>query len=192
MKKRLFALMLAGIMLHGSAGCVSAKETETVSEAAEEVLEVTMDMLKEAAYKGTWLSFTGGFDLYLPSEWDVLEISEEDAEEGLMFHAVSLDESGLSVVVMGTEIGTEFTLEMVKAELEEKGFTETVYRIFNDIPTVMFETETTAGVAFLDDEGMMYNVQVGPSADEAFEAVADNIFYSLSLTEEAEKEDMAE
>lgn len=192
MNKRLFALVLAGAMVLGSTGCVSAEETEMVSEAAEKVTELTMDMLKEPAYEGTWLSFEGGFDLYLPSDWDVLEISEEAAEEGLVFQAVAPDESGLNVVVMATEIGTDFTLEMVKAEFDETGFTDIAYKIINGIETVTFETENTSGAAFLDEEGILYNIQVGPSTDEAYEAVAANIFISLSVTEEPEAEEAAE
>ncbi len=48
MKKRLFVLMLAGLMTFGSSACVFAAETETevTTEASSEAIpEITMDMM---------------------------------------------------------------------------------------------------------------------------------------------------
>lgn len=86
MKKRLFVLMLAGLMTFGSSACVFAAETETevTTEASSEAIpEITMDMMDADLYEGTWVSFAGGFDLYIPSDWDVLETSDEDKESGV-------------------------------------------------------------------------------------------------------------
>lgn len=194
MKKRLFALTLAGVMALGNVFCAAAEEMETVSAAAEEteapeeeIVEVTMDMLEEAAYAGIWVSFEGGFDLYLPGDWDVLEIAEEDAESGVVFRAIAPDETGSNIEILANEVGSEYTLEDVLAEYEAAGFTETGNMIINGIPAVHFQTESTLGVAFLDNAGIMYNVQVGPPGEET-EPIAQNIFFSLSRTESPETE----
>ena len=55
MKKRLFVLMLAGLMTFGSSACVFAAETETevTTEASSEAIpEITMDQtsMKEPGY----------------------------------------------------------------------------------------------------------------------------------------------
>ena len=191
MKKRLFVLMLAGLMTFGSSACVFAAETETevTTEASSEAIpEITMDMMDADLYEGTWVSFAGGFDLYIPSDWDVLEISEEDQEKGMMFQAKDPSDSGLNMVVTATEIGTDYDLSKVKAELEEAGNTDVELGIVNSIPAVSFTTESTYGIAFLDDAGIMYNVQIGPKDIENAEAYVTNIVCSPSVTETAESE----
>lgn len=183
--------MLAGLMTFGSSACVFAAETETevTTEASSEAIpEITMDMMDADLYEGTWVSFAGGFDLYIPSDWDVLEISEEDQEKGMMFQAKDPSDSGLNMVVTATEIGTDYDLSKVKAELEEAGNTDVELGIVNSISAVSFTTESTYGIAFLDDAGIMYNVQIGPKDIENAEAYVTNIVCSLSVTETAESE----
>lgn len=46
----------------------------------------------------------------------------------------------------------------------------------------MFNTDVTYGLAFLDDNGIMYNVQMGEISDENAE-IAQNLFISLRVTE---------
>ena len=73
-------------------------------------------------------------------------------------------------------------------ELEEAGNTDVELGIVNSIPAVSFTTESTYGIAFLDDAGIMYNVQIGPKDIENAEAYVTNIVCSLSVTETAESE----
>ena len=191
MKKRLFVLMLAGLMTFGSSACVFAAETETevTTEASSETIpEITMDMMDADLYEGTWVSFAGGFDLYIPSDWDVLETSDEDKESGVMFQAKDPSDSGLNMIVTATDIGTDYDLTKLKAELEDAGNTDVEIGIVNSIPAVSFTTESTYGIAFLDDAGIMYNVQIGPKDIENAEAYVTNIVCSLSVTETAESE----
>lgn len=183
--------MLAGLMTFGSSACVFAAETETeaaTEASSEEIPEITMDMMDADLYEGTWLSFAGGFDLYIPSDWDVLEISEEDQENGVMFQAKDPSDSGLNMIVTATDVGTDYDLQKIKAELEDAGNTDVELGIVNSIPAVSFTTEETYGIAFLDDAGIMYNVQMGPKDIENAEAYVSNLVCSLSLTETAEGE----
>ena len=46
----------------------------------------------------------------------------------------------------------------------------------------MFNTDVTYGLAFLDDNGIMYNVQMGEISDENAE-ISQNLFISLRVTE---------
>ena len=76
--KKIMAMVCTAAMISGASAPVwAADDTETAAEAAE-VTEYTYDMLEKEAYEGTWLSFEPGFDLYVPSDWEVLEVSEED------------------------------------------------------------------------------------------------------------------
>ena len=98
--KKIMAMLCTAAMVTGFSAPVwaeadAAEDTET---ADDEITELTMDMLDEAAYEGTWLSFEPGFDLYVPSNWDVLEISDEDAADGVMFQAQDPDsEEGVNM-----------------------------------------------------------------------------------------------
>lgn len=180
--KKIMAMVCAAAMIGGvSAPVWATDDTETATEAAE-VTEYTYDMLEKEAYEGTWLSFEPGFDLYVPSDWEVLEVSEEDQKEhGLMFQAKAPDDSGDNMVVTATDIGKDYDTDKMKAELEtEETYIEKV--IINGIEAVVFNTDVTYGLAFLDDDGIMYNVQMGELSDENAE-IAQNLFISLRVTE---------
>ena len=171
--KKVMAMLCAAAMVTGFSAPVwaEADAAEDTEAADDEITELTMDMLDEAAYEGTWLSFEPGFDLYVPSNWDVLEISDEDAADGVMFQAQDPDsEEGVNMVVTATDVGTEY---------------EDVEKVcINGLYAVSFETESTYGIAFLEDaEGMMYNVQIGPKSDD-IQPIAETLFVSLIKTED--------
>lgn len=182
--KKIMAMVCAAAMIGGvSAPVWATDDTETTTEAAE-VTEYTYDMLEKEAYEGTWLSFEPGFDLYVPSDWEVLEVSEEDQKEhGLMFQAKAPDDSGDNMVVTATDIGKDYDTDKMKTELEtEETYTDIEKVIINGIEAVVFNTDVTYGLAFLDDDGIMYNVQMGELSDENAE-IAQNLFISLRVTE---------
>lgn len=183
MKKIMAMVCTAAMISVSSAPVWAADDTETAAEAAE-VTEYTYDMLEKEAYEGTWLSFEPGFDLYVPSDWEVLEVSEEDQKEhGLMFQAKAPDDSGDNMVVTATDIGKDYDTDKMKAELEtEETYTDIEKVIINGIEAVVFNTDVTYGLAFLDDNGIMYNVQMGEISDENAE-IAQNLFISLRVTE---------
>ena len=179
--KKVMAMLCAAAMVTGSSAPVwaEADAAEDTEAADDEITELTMDMLDEAAYEGTWLSFEPGFDLYVPSNWDVLEISDEDAADGVMFQAQDPDsEEGVNMVVTATDVGTEY---------------EDVEKVcINGLYAVSFETESTYGIAFLEDaEGMMHNVQIGPKSDD-IQPIAETLFVSLIKTEDNEENAEAE
>ena len=184
--KKVMGMLCTAAMVTGSSAPVwaeadAAEDTET---ADDEITELTMDMLDEAAYEGTWLSFEPGFDLYVPSNWDVLEISDEDAADGVMFQAQDPDsEEGVNMVVTATDVGTEYDLHSMADELATEY--EDVEKVcINGLYAVSFETESTYGIAFLEDaEGMMYNVQIGPKSDD-IQPIAETLFVSLIKTED--------
>ena len=167
------AMLCAAAMVTGFSAPVwaEADAAEDTEAADDEITELTMDMLDEAAYEGTWLSFEPGFDLYVPSNWDVLEISDEDAADGV------------NMVVTATDVGTEYDLYSMADELATEY--EDVEKVcINGLYAVSFETESTYGIAFLEDaEGMMYNVQIGPKSDDV-QPIAETLFVSLIKTED--------
>lgn len=194
--KKIMAMLCATAMLTGTALPVwaeDAAQTEETAEAdaaatdADGYIELTMDMLKEAAYEGSWLSFEAGFDLYVPSDWETLELTDEDKEKGIIFAAKSSDDSGTNMVVMANEVGTDYDDDKLVSEFTDAGYTELEKASINTIQGVSFETDVTYGFAFLDGQGYMYNVQVGPKGDDVL-PIAQNLLISLSLSENVEEE----
>lgn len=76
--KKIMAMLCTAAMITGFSAPVWAEETDGTETAAEatDITELTLDMLEEAAYEGTWVSFEPGFDLYIPSNWNVLEVTD--------------------------------------------------------------------------------------------------------------------
>ena len=111
-------------------------------------------------------------------------ISDEDAADGVMFQAQDPDsEEGVNMVVTATDVGTEYDLHSMADELATEY--EDVEKVcINGLYAVSFETESTYGIAFLEDaEGMMYNVQIGPKSDD-IQPIAETLFVSLIKTED--------
>lgn len=187
--KKIMAMLCTAAMLTGSTLPVwaeDAAETEDTA-AADGYTELTMDMLEEQAYEGSWLSFEAGFDLYVPSDWDVVELKDEDKEQGIVFAAKAADDSGINMVVMANEVGTDYDDDKLVTELTDAGYTEIEKDSINTIKGVSFETESTYGFAFLDGQGYMYNVQVGPKGDDTV-PIAQNLLISLSPSENVEED----
>ena len=84
MKKRILALMMTGVMLVGCPVMAlaeeAAEETEVMEEGSEEIESLDSTMIDETVYEGTWISAFDVFDLYLPSNWDVLGAAEADSD----------------------------------------------------------------------------------------------------------------
>lgn len=100
-----------------------------------------------------------------------------------MFQAKAPDDSGDNMVVTATDIGKDYDTDKMKAELEtEETYTDIEKVIINGIEAVVFNTDVTYGLAFLDDNGIMYNVQMSEISDENAE-IAQNLFISLRVTE---------
>jgi len=76
--KKLLALALAMLMV---LGCVRA-----------------MAQSIEDLYDGVWVQFDGGFEVYMPSDWLEVELTEEDAANGYFYSACSADQSILMMM----------------------------------------------------------------------------------------------
>ena len=187
MKKRLAVLMLAGMMMTFSSVGVMAGETEATTEASSEIT-FNYEDIDQSVYDGTWVSTGLGFDMYLPSDWQILDVSDDDAAQGIVYQ-VADSEKGWNVVVsyhkdMGASVSDIYT------SLQQAGY-QSLYNVdLNGIPAVGFDIDDkkVSGVAFADSEGAMYTVQLGPNDDKDFLPYAKNILMSISPSETAESE----
>ena len=104
--KKFVALLLALVFAFTMAAAVAE---ETVTE--EPVIYAVEDL-----FEGVWVQFEQGFELYMPAEWYMYEISEEMAAKGIMFHAGTEDMSHYFTLVAAMS-ETPYTLEQMQAEL---------------------------------------------------------------------------
>ena len=125
------------------------------------------------------------------SDWDVQEISEDDANDGVIFWISSPDDKGwnLNVMYVPAEEGDEdVTLEEVAASLEEdtENYTGIELGTFNDIDVVAYDSadETASGILFLDTEGGAYTINCAPTDDDDFKETAFAMLTSLSVADE--------
>ena len=100
--KKLLALVMALMMLLCSAAV------------AEEVAY-------EELFDGTWVQFEEGFELYLPSDWLVLESTEEELAAGIAFTVCSPDEA-YYMALAWSGLEAELTIEELQAALVEAGY----------------------------------------------------------------------
>lgn len=189
MKKKFIAMLLTASLAASWTVPAFAEETETET-ASSEALDITFDET-QAPYEGNWITFEAGFKLYLPSDWDVQEISEDDANDGVIFWISSPDDKGwnLNVMYVPAEEGDEdVTLEEVAASLEEdtENYTGIELGTFNDIDVIAYDSadETASGILFLDTEGGAYTINCAPTDDDDFKETAFAMLTSLSVADE--------
>ena len=192
MKKSILALAIAAAMMVSPAA-VFADETE----GTDEVVTFSYEDIDDSVYDGTWVSFIDGFDMYLPSDWDVVDPTTVDGAEdaGIYFMAQSPEENAdgakWSVIVAAVPDVNVESVEQIYDELSADDTTSgEAYADLNGIGAVGFDIvdNDVTGVAFADDEGTLYTVQFAPSSDEDYLPYVANMLMSISPSEELETE----
>lgn len=195
--KKLIALMLCGAMVLGSSAITFAEAEEAAeTEVAEDITVLSYDEnLDPEVYDGTWVTCFGVFDLYLPSDWNILVNADpaEEVENNVYFSAESEDQTQAVSISYAPSEYTDIE-QVAAAYAEMEGFSEVELVILNDIPCVSYEYETeevfTTGVVALGDQGGLYNVTVGTEAagkEEAYPVFVNILVsFSATATEEAE------
>ena len=94
-------------------------------------------------YAGTWVPFEDGFQLYLPSDWDVYNVTEEQSQQGVLY--IAGDSSGAETapgisVVWAYSDGAE-TIEEVAAAIGQGGYQVDNIVSINGIPCVSYRIE---------------------------------------------------
>jgi len=71
----------------------------------------------ESYFDGTWVKFEDGFEVYLPSDWLQLEVTEEDLASGIFFGACSPDQTKLMQIAWSA-LEAEVTLAELQPAFE--------------------------------------------------------------------------
>lgn len=174
MKKKLLGLLLAATMACGM--CVTAYAVEE-----SEMEAVQYD---ESAFEGEWTSFNGGFDLYLPVDWE--DVTDQVEAENVTFAMQAPDQSAaVAVAAVDTGLGEDATIEQIAEALSQTdGITvqDTYYNVNGIYCVGVTDANGNAGYAFLGSDGYCYTVCAGPvTADN--QAVIAGILNSVSQTE---------
>ncbi len=173
MKHRLFRLrtvLICSAMI--GALTVPAVSAETVSEdetvAAETEFETemigeieTFEFTEESApYEGAWVDFEEGFKLYVPVEWEITDLSDQQKEEGILFQVtIPTEEEPIpGILVMTDETGGETTLSGIGEKIDEAGYVYNGLVKMNGIPCAAYTSaedmeEDVVGIAFFDPSG---------------------------------------
>lgn len=113
-----------------------------------------------APYAGTWVPFQDGFQLYLPSDWTVYDISEEEAQQGVLYlagDASGAEHAPAVSVVWAYNQGTD-TLEELADAIRQSGYTVDDLVEINGIGCITYrlESEDCSAVMFFHPTDPQY------------------------------------
>ena len=127
----------------------------------------------QAGYTGSWVQVRGEFELYLPSDWESVDLDEEDQANDIYFAAMSADQNAI-LVAMSMNLTDGYTQEEIDAELAEgnysslfevaqdamaqQGYTVEKTETINDIPCAFFSNEDDYGIVFMDQSDSVMEV----------------------------------
>ncbi len=137
---------------------------------------------ENAAFEGTWVQFEDGFEIYLPSDWIVSDVTDELKAAGI-FYAVASPDGAHSMQVAWSEDAGAATAEEIKTQLEAVYSGVELLNI-NGIDFVSYDnTENDCtGIIALGQNGDMFLFNFYPASDESFAPTALTIATSIRNT----------
>ena len=102
MRKRLAAVLAAMMVVSAISPAVYAEDA-TAGTTPDNPVEFSYEDIDETVYDGAWFETGLGFDVYLPEEWEEVDITDEMAEAGLMFMAGEPG-GGANIAITAAEI----------------------------------------------------------------------------------------
>ena len=121
-----------------------------------------------ANYDGVWVPFEDGFQLYLPADWSVYELSQEEREAGALYVAFDGSVEGQNPYIEVDWAYSEglSTLEDLEDIIREASFQVDDRVLLNGIPCVTFssEEEDITGLIFyhlIGEDDFMFSLNAG-------------------------------
>ena len=161
--KKFLSAVLAALLIFG---CVTALAE---SAAAPE----------NAAFEGTWVQFEDGFEIYLPSDWLVVDPTDAMKEAGI-FYSVTSPDSARNMSVAWADAEGVATAEDLKTQMATLYPTAEILTI-NGVDFVTYEdtANNSTGIVALGATGGMFIFNFTPASDEAFGPIAVTIASSI-------------
>lgn len=189
--KKLFALILATLMVLGCAAVASAEQAQTLElnwEAFEAEIESSEEM--KAAWSGDFVTMDEiAMKLYIPASFEQVELTDEDREAGYIAYFAMGEDVGIGIQYV--DAGGMSLEEYAKSLTEEYGF-ECTDAVVNGLPALGYsfteDDRETAVLAFATEKGYILEISFAPTNDEGFGAVATVLMASVQAAEEATEE----
>ena len=189
--KKLFALILAVLMVLGCAAVASAEQVETLElnwEDFAKEIEASEEM--KAAWSGDFVTMDEiAMKLYIPASFEQTELTDEDREAGYIAYFTMGEDAGIGIQYV--DMGGMSLEEYAQALTEEYGY-ECTNAVVNGLPALAYsfteDDRETAVLAFSTEMGYILEIAFAPVNDEGFGAVATVLMASVQAAEEATEE----
>ena len=166
MSKKIFALILVLALAASLITTAAYAEGET----ADAPVKLDYHDIDASVYEGAWVTTGLGFDVYLPVDWILVNITEEQAAAGLAFQAGE-EGGGANMTVTAMEAPKGYSLDQLGKEMAAAA-TTALYADLNGIPGVIFDNMETmvSGFSMLTDNGAVITGVVSAPSDDQYEA----------------------
>lgn len=161
------------------------QEMITNPEDTSTTISIVFDQEK-AGYKGVWVPFDDGFQLYLPADWNTYELSEEEINQGLLYAAgdTSGSDTAPAVSVVWAKNDGAENIEELASEIRQAGYPVDDIVSINGIPCVSYRVEDgdCSAIMFFHPTDQQYILCITATQYTANVDMICSILTSLSLT----------
>lgn len=183
--KKLFALILAALMVLGCAAVASAEQEQTMElnwEDFAKEIEASEEM--KAAWSGDFVTMDEiAMKLYIPASFEQVELTDEDREAGYIAYFAMGEDAGIGIQYVDM---SGMSLEEYAQLLTEDSI-ECTNAVVNGLPALAYSfTENdreTSVLAFSTEMGYILEIAFAPTNDEGFAAVATVLMASVQAAE---------
>ena len=184
--KKLFALILAALMVLGCAAVASAEQEQTLELNWEDFVgEIEASEEMKAAWSGDFVTMDEiAMKLYIPASFEQVELTDEDREAGYIAYFTMGEDKGVGIQYV--DVGGMSLEEYAQRLTEEYGY-ECMDAVVNGLPALAYSfTENdreTSVLAFSTEKGYILEIAFAPTNDEGFAAVAAVLMASVQAAE---------
>ena len=183
--KKLFALILAALMVLGCAAVASAEQEQTLELNWEEyAAEIEASEEAKATLSGDFVTMEEiALKIYIPAAFKQAELTDEDREAGYIAYFTMGEDAGIGIQYVDAD---GMSLEEYAQLLTEDSI-ECTNALVNGLPALAYSfTENdreTSVLAFSTEMGYILEIAFAPTNDEGFAAVAAVLMASVQAAE---------
>ena len=183
--KKLFALILAVLMVLGCVAVASAEQAQTLQLNWEEyAAEIEASEEAKAALSGDFVTMEEiALKIYIPAAFEQAELTDEDREAGYIAYFAMGEDMGIGIQYVDAD---GMSLEEYAQRLTEDGI-ECTNAVVNGLPALAYsfteDDRETAVLAFSTEKGYILEISFVPANDKGFAAVATVVMASVQAAE---------
>ena len=183
--KKLFALILAALMVLGCTAVASAEQVQTLELNWEDFAgEIEASEEAKAALSGDFVTMEEiALKLYIPASFEQTELTDEDREAGYIAYFTMGEDKGVGIQYVDAD---GMSLEEYAQLLTEDSI-ECTNAVVNGLPALAYsfteDDRETAGLAFSTEKGYILEISFVPANDKGFAAVATVVMASVQAAE---------